>query len=705
MALYRPGVSRLSRRNNDGEDSGPSVPDEDSPDKEQVATTGAQSESWAEQMDHLNEVTEDGNKGDSGQEKDTGRGKGKQRGKKPDIQLYVPKHRQQRTGGQDRQNEIRPEEEASAVIASSEEDQLVPQIGADKGTGRRPRQDNAHMGAGPAANEDRDKKSQREKGKRSRKGGRQSSGAREQTRERQREQFSPSSPVHRASSGVGNESFDLSDGGLEWDYQMSVSESEPLEGYRVESVPLSKGEQMRGDAELSKHIHSNLPRDQYLNEATVSDQSSNHDRRAKNQQERFHKDGKKSKENEKQDSTKAGTKDFKQAKNIGVSSRHNRGHSPPSSRGDSEIFEPGQFQGLVITNSKYEKHQEDEKFDKSHRRCDTQENTRRKQAEIRTDRQHREESFQRNDKNHRSQPHQSQKAKSKENQEFTNARHSEGKGNSQGQKGQGQKGQRGREDHNRHRNRSGDVRSPKESPKISDGDKKGGGLRVTFAHNERQVQTSGSHSDTDKHKQQLSPMARHHRENVPCPNQAERSSVHAGGLLHLPASAMTSDQGQGHIHQGNLPSPVPVRGRGRGRGRASHRTLYDPNNPTKPRHVPQNTQQLHFHDPYDQQGSPEAYSPHYSQADAYYQGMARPPAVAGSYQAGYEQSFQQEYTVTGSPHGQGDGYGYRYPMTYHQEGGHLPDDTYTRDPYYHRYLLVSGCPIIILTAPGKSLHN
>ncbi|ELT93962.1 hypothetical protein CAPTEDRAFT_170037 [Capitella teleta] len=105
--------------------------------------------------------------------------------------------------------------------------------------------------------------------------------------------------------------------------------------------------------------------------------------------------------------------------------------------------------------------------------------------------------------------------------------------------------------------------------------------------------------------------------------------------------------------------PVPARGRGRTRGRGSHRTLYDPNNPQKHHNT------LNFHE--DQTGSPD--SPYSPQCQQEAHGFQRFP-----HDHWYT---QQEYTVAGSPHAEG------HKHIELQEGGHLPDDTYTRDPYYH----------------------
>lgn len=147
-------------------------------------------------------------------------------------------------------------------------------------------------------------------------------------------------------------------------------------------------------------------------------------------------------------------------------------------------------------------------------------------------------------------------------------------------------------------------------------------------------------------------------------------NVHPGGLIHLPAGAMSMASPSGDHRQGSSqPMAVPGR-RGRGRGRGSHRTLYDPNNPTK-----HTSQPLHFHDPYEPQSSPDTpFSPHdasygYPMMGGPHMGPLYSPLTGDQY---------QEYTVTGSPHGEG----YKHP--YHQEGVHLLDDTYTRDPYYHR---------------------
>jgi hypothetical protein len=135
-------------------------------------------------------------------------------------------------------------------------------------------------------------------------------------------------------------------------------------------------------------------------------------------------------------------------------------------------------------------------------------------------------------------------------------------------------------------------------------------------------------------------------------SQPSPNCPHLGGLLHLPAGTSLSSSTQ--------PVAVPSRGKGRSsRGRGSHRVLYDPNNPQKRR----NTQA--FQDSFETSGSPGSpYSPN-------------PHDMPGFARYAHDHwCTQQEYTMTGSPHAEG----YRH---YHQEGGHLPDDTYTRDPYYH----------------------
>ena len=186
-------------------------------------------------------------------------------------------------------------------------------------------------------------------------------------------------------------------------------------------------------------------------------------------------------------------------------------------------------------------------------------------------------------------------------------------------------------------------------------------LKVTFAQEERQVKIKGKRRE--RWDSGTSEDFSDHEPGHP-PRVAGLLHLHNVNIPREPASSQQRRQ-DGHHPAGAFPPPQREHGhRGRGRGRArgnAHRTLFDPNNPHKPLMVPR----LHFQDS-SEQHSPE-FSPGYG--DSHYE---YPQVHGGQYHPDY----------SSSPHG--DGMYYNYPVPQYCESESYHDDTYSRDPYYHR---------------------
>ena len=210
-------------------------------------------------------------------------------------------------------------------------------------------------------------------------------------------------------------------------------------------------------------------------------------------------------------------------------------------------------------------------------------------------------------------------------------------------------------------------------------------LKVTFAHNERQVKMLGDRDSSGERQDRVYGPSHEHVER----HENIRGGGRGGGIIRLPSHQESSAH---HRQSGQTQSPSlypvhrspgtgwaqsPAQGRGRGRGRGgSHRTLYDPNNPTKS--TTSGAQPLHFHDPHDPQAYQESYqSSSFSPTDDYYYNYP----TQGSVQT-VQQSYYDSSEYSSSPQ-QGDGMFYHYHPAY-MESTACADDTYARDPYYHR---------------------
>ena len=217
-------------------------------------------------------------------------------------------------------------------------------------------------------------------------------------------------------------------------------------------------------------------------------------------------------------------------------------------------------------------------------------------------------------------------------------------------------------------------------------------LKVTFAHNERQVKMLNNRGKPAE--EPTSPVQSPHG---PVPLHGRTGQGSTGGIIRLPTQPQqptqkptepqhippsTSAGGPGLIHPppgGSHPNWNPPQPRGRGsRGRGgSHRTLYDPNNPNKSTPAMSSSpQQLHFHDP-----SYDAQKPAY--ADPYAQGAF---TATSDYYYNYQAQGFHDYGDYSSSPQQGE-------MHYNHQAQYFESGTYTdnahEDPYYRRYVKVT----------------
>lgn len=282
-----------------------------------------------------------------------------------------------------------------------------------------------------------------------------------------------------------------------------------------------------------------------------------------------------------------------------------------------------------------------------------------------------------------------------------------GKGNKRGKRGRGRgeredrpkrelerdSGQARKDDHQRREEFS---RGGLERDEVSkDVDESGQGtkdgkkmsLKVTFAqNNERLVKVHcdrrAAQDDMDTH---INPG--HHHPASPHGQTERGRGGRGGGIIRLPPPPQETFDRNHVAFSPNTPTNLqsaprpmgptqawgqaPPQGRGRSnRGRGgTHRTLYDPNNPSK-NTMSTSPQQLHFQDPYDvprHMDSP--YPPGFSPQAEYF----------------YNYPYYDYGTESSSSPKQGDAF-YSYPPQYFDSGVYA-DNTH-EDPYYHRLVLV-----------------
>lgn len=211
--------------------------------------------------------------------------------------------------------------------------------------------------------------------------------------------------------------------------------------------------------------------------------------------------------------------------------------------------------------------------------------------------------------------------------------------------------------------------------------KETGGLKVTVDHNERQVEVEGRHyrkrsdQDVDGSREHIS---------------SDSEFVHSpkgGGILHISMASDLHGNRGGHSHRHDrrhderqrshehLPprgdKRAPRSAREGSRGGGGQRTLFDPSNPLKPIIIQPAGPKLQMKD--SGQSSPHMPIPYESYGQPYPTG----PPYQG-YGRGYPEAQYPQYPV-GNP----DQYYYSYPGMF-EESSHCRDDTYAKDPYYHR---------------------